>query len=196
MMRFRFLYLLMTLCLASCAHRERVRTVPAFTPPSSATVKQSVTHVREAVAKATEHATKASSAVAASRVTVAHLETAIPAASPFVAELRLQLDGAATELDALSAQLLEAKNGTLQAQTRLVVMDSKIAEQTEVLNSYAERNNKLTVENAKLADERDRWKRITFRWRLWALGALLAAGLWIFKGPIFAFARHAVGIPL
>lgn len=181
------LTLMLAAALSACVTHPAAVRAPAFTAPNSAPVGESVRNARNNIIHASEQAEMTKAEITAARAAVDSGDTGA---------VTLHLEQAAGDLDLLSAQLVEAKSNTLQATARIALLDTKISEQTFTLNSFAEQNNKLLSDNAALQTDRDRWRKIAVHWRLIAAGVACALTLYVLRGPIFALARHAIGIPI
>lgn len=102
--------------------------------------------------------------------------------------LKLTLSMADKQVDSLTQELLSAKRSAGDAQAALKTLDDANQKVIGLANAFAAKAQ-ATID--KRTASRDRWRKAGIYEGL----ALLAAGAWIFKKPLFALARTAIGIP-
>jgi FtsZ-binding cell division protein ZapB len=116
-------------------------------------------------------------------------ETHIKKAEAIVKTLTLTLPEDKTKVDALTAELeaAQASNDELKTyndnlQVQATDLTNELNKQTAACNTVAQNYDKQVVQNTALQASRHGWVK-----RFWiAAGLCLAAGIWIFKGPLLA----------
>jgi uncharacterized lipoprotein YmbA len=125
------------------------------------------------------------------KIAVSQVATAqhIQKAEEIVKTLTLTLPEDKTKVDALTAELeaAQASNDQLKTdndnlQTYAGQLKNDIDQQTAACNTVSQNYDKEVVANSALQVSRHGWVK-----RFWiAAGLCLAAGIWIFKGPLLA----------
>jgi hypothetical protein len=160
----RALLLLSAFLLIGCASQPR-RAVIHYSPPSVAPVKQSLVSVQH-------HAQ-------AAKDNIKQAEKLAPENVPGLLDA---LRAADNELDALTAELLHA-------QTALSDLEKKTGRQTEDLNTCFDDKNAALDRNSVI--ERKLKAIVGQRNKLFLI--LLAAALWIFRGPLIGLIKLFTG---
>jgi hypothetical protein len=199
-----FLTLFTAISLMGCATKPRIQPPPAFVAPSAAPAKATVMQARAKVVKATERAQAVVSDLDSAQAAVARLESqvtgapGVPAAGdtkPIFEEVKLRLDAAAFGSADLLLQLQQALGDLDLSYTRVQALEAEAVAQTDLLNEVSARASRLSVENVQLTQDRDRWRKLTLEWRLWASIAVVALLAYLFRGPMLFGARKLVGLP-
>ncbi len=170
---------LLTWCALALLSFTGCSTAPTkhFISPSTVPITEHVEKVRAKIDSAKGHAEKAKAAVAAAEAWARGQKSE-------VGELKLALDTSGSEIDALTADLLGARNETLTLDTRVKVLTSEIEVVTKGANDAIDRNNKLISQNATLTESVKRWRGIALK----SIGILIAvtvgALVWIFRKPL------------
>lgn len=179
----RLLMLVVMLALAGCSTSRQ--TPPAYAPPSSAQVRETVSSAKRQISAANDHARAASSAIA-------RAEKEAQAEKPAVDRLRLDLATATIEIDALSADLLKANRSLDDSGRRLSELENQVEEQTSRLNTtILERNTAVTTADIAQATAR-RLRFALWKWRAAFVALVLAVLAFLFRRPLGAL----LGIPI
>ena len=199
-----FLTLFTALFFAGCATKPRIQPPPAFVAPSAAPAKATVMKAKARVVKATEHAQTVVSDLDSVQAAVARLEArvtgvpGVPAAAdttPLFQEVKLRLDAAAFGSAELLVQLQQALGDLDLSYTRVQELETEAVAQAGLLNEMSARASQLSAENARITQDRDRWRKLTLEWRIWASVAVVALLAYLFRGPMLFGARKLVGLP-
>jgi len=165
----RALLLLSAFLLISCASQPQKSSI-RYSPPS-------VAPVRSPIAKAQAHAKAIKDDLA-----LLKKDEANRGLSKELLHYGAALDDAAAHTDALTAELLSA-------QTALTTLEKKTSRQTDDLNQVIEDKNDALDRNAVI----ERKLKAIVGQRNKLLLILLAAAVWIFRGPLLGLIKLIAG---
>lgn len=184
------------LLMSSCATGPN-KTSVYYSPPSVAPVQQKITAAQSSVTNAQTHAAKAKTAVATALRAVESEKDKSP-------ELKLALDDANTEIDALTTELTLTQAALQDATDNSSALQGRINEQTGTLNTCIDdKNTAITQRDTAQAQVKVEQAHV-HKLKFWicALAAELAAFLvfrfkWVFAlaGP-WGFIAGIVGAPV
>jgi len=144
-------------------------------PPSAVFVQPSTVPIKTAHAVIQKEHTIAKAQIAATADDLDKILDACPAAKAIIAQAQFDLSKARDAVDAADA-------ATAQAEGARDSLDTQLKQQTDSCNAVARNYETSKVQISTLETSRHTWVK-----RFWiASGLLVAAGIWIFKGPLLA----------
>jgi uncharacterized coiled-coil protein SlyX len=177
-------------CLSGCATRH---ARPRYSPPSVTPVRETVGAAQKHVVAATTSAKAAAGAIRRAEASAARIfRAAAPDLRPEIERLKLALAHARTEIDALTAQLLESSKALDVSQARITELETRVAAQTSALNTAVDDKN-AALDRANTLD-RQRRAALAQRNSIMAIltCVIIGGALILFRRPLGAM----LGIPI
>jgi hypothetical protein len=154
-------------CALLCSCATRSPSVP-FVQPSTTPIKQAHAIIQKEHLAAKQH-------IAVTANDLNQILDACPQAKAIIAQAQFNLSEARDSVDAAEAARAQAEGARDQ-------LDLQLKDQTDTCNAVARDYESSKVQINSLNESRHGWVK-----RFWIVsGLLVAAGIWIFKGPLLA----------